>query len=101
MITYPSNVESLRLGFGLLRESYRRDIESGKSRLRASASTMMQALIGIASLPFYWPILLRPNKRVFSRSELEAMLKSLMTGSFQIEEDTAYQDFIVDGIKNN
>jgi len=47
----------------------------------------------------YLPLLFRPNRKSYSRSELEAMITQLTTGDFRIEEDAVYQDFIVYGRK--
>lgn len=47
----------------------------------------------------YLPLLFRPKRKSYSRSELEAMISQLTMGGFEIEEDTMYQDFIVYGRK--
>jgi hypothetical protein len=47
----------------------------------------------------YLPLLFRPKRKFYSRSELVAMITHLTTGDFYIEEDLVYQDFIVYGRK--
>lgn len=97
VITYPSDKEGLRLGCNLLRDSIRNNINSGKHRIRALSESLAQMLVGIV----YLPLLFRPKRKSYSRSELEAMLTQLTTEGFQIEEDPIYQDFIVYGRKLN
>jgi len=95
VITYPSDKEGLRLAVNLLSDSVRHSINSGKQCIRALLECLAQMLVGIV----YLPLLCRPKRKSYSRSELEAMLTRLTTGDYQIEEDTVYQDFIVYGEK--
>jgi len=95
VITYPSDKEGPRLGVNLLSDSVRHGINSGKHRIRAVSESLAQILVGIV----YLPLLLRPKRKSYSRSELEAMISQLTMGGFEIEEDTMYQDFIVYGRK--
>ncbi len=94
VITYPSDKEGLRLAVNLLSDSLRHG-NSGKHRVRALLKSLAQMLVGIV----YLPLLFRPKRRSYSRSELEVMLAQSTTGDCQIEEDTVYQDFIVYGEK--
>lgn len=94
LITYPSEKEGTRLGFNLLKDSVRHNIDSGKHRIRAFLAALAQMVAGTV----YLPLLIR-SKRFYSRHELEAMIAGLATEDFQIEEDTIYQDFIVYGRK--
>jgi len=95
VITYPSGKEGPRLGVNLLTDSVRQGMDSGKPRIRALSESLAQMLVGIV----YLPLLFRPKRRSYLRSELEAMFSKLTTGDFQIEEDPVYQDFIVYGRK--
>jgi len=95
VITYPSDKEGARLGVNLLKDSIRHNINSGKNRARAFSESLAQILVGIV----YLPLLFRPKRKSYSRSELEALITQLTTGDFQIEEDAVYQDFIVYGEK--
>ncbi len=95
VITYPSDNESPRLGYNLLRDSIRNNLNSGKHRIRALTESLVQMMVAIV----YLPLLFRPKRKSYSRSELEAMITHLTTGDFHIEEDPVYQDFIVYGRK--
>lgn len=94
VITYPSDKEGPKLGFNLLKDSVRHNINPGNS-FRALSLLVAQVLVGIV----YLPLLFRPKRKSYLRSELEAMITQLATGDFQIEEDPVYQDFIVYGRK--
>ena len=95
VITYPSDKEGAKLGFNILKDSIRHNINSGKHRIRALSESLAQMLVGIV----YVPLLFRPKRKSYSSSELQAMIGQLTTGGFQIEEDPIYQDFIVYGRK--
>jgi len=95
VITYPSDKEGARLGFNLLKDNIRHNIDSGKHRVIAFSKCLIQMLAGIV----YLPLLLRPKKRTYSHQELGAIVTELTAGDFQIEEDPVYQDFIVYGRK--
>jgi hypothetical protein len=95
VITYPSDKEGPRLGIGLLSDNVRYSINSGKHRARALLECLPQMLVSFV----YLPLLCRPKRKSYSRSELEVMLTRSTTGDCQIEEDTVYQDFIVYGKK--
>ena len=95
VITYPSSKEGPRLGVNLLSDSIRQGIDSGKPRIRAISEALAQILVGFV----YLPLLFRPKRKSYSRSELEAMFSKLTTGNFRIEEEPVYQDFIVHGRK--
>jgi ubiquinone/menaquinone biosynthesis C-methylase UbiE len=95
VITYPSGKEGSKLGFNLLKDGIHSNLVSGKHRIRAFWELITQMVVGIV----YLPLLLRPNKRFYSRSQLEAIVTEATTGDFQIEEDPVYQDFIVYGKK--
>jgi len=95
VITYPLAKESPSLGINLLSDSVRHSINSGKHRVRALLECLAHMLAGIV----YLPLLCRPKRKCYSRSQLEAIMTQSTTGGFQIEEDTVYQDFIVYGEK--
>jgi ubiquinone/menaquinone biosynthesis C-methylase UbiE len=95
VITYPSGKEGPKLGFNLLKDGIHHYIHSGKHRIRASLKFVTQMVLGIV----YLPLLFRPKKGFYSRTQLEAIITKSTTGDFQIEEDAVYQDFIVYGKK--
>lgn len=94
VITYPSDKEGPKLGFNLLKDSVTYNINSSH-RLRSLLTLAAQIVAGTV----YLPLLFRPKRKSYSRSELEAMIAGLTTEDFQIEEDAVYQDFIVYGKK--
>jgi len=95
VITYPSNKEGPRLGFNLLKDGIHSNLDSGKHRITGFLEFITQMVVGIV----YLPLLFRPKKMSYSRSQLEAIITESTTGDFQIEEDPVYQDFIVYGRK--
>jgi len=95
VITYPSDKEGARLGFNLLKDGIHHYMDSGKHRISSFLEFVTQMVVGIV----YLPLLFRPKKRFYSRSQLEAIITESTTGDFQIEEDPVYQDFIVYGKK--
>jgi len=95
VITYPSEKEGPKLGCNLLRDSVRSNLDSGRHRIRAVLESLVRMLVGTV----YLPLLFRPKKRFYSRSQLEAIITESTNGDFQIEEDPVYQDFIVYGRK--
>ncbi len=97
VITYPSDKEGGRLGINLMKDILRNNISSSKHQFRAILKSFAQMTVGLV----YIPLLLRPNKKSYSRSELETMITELTSGKFYIEEDSLYQDFLVCGKKQN
>ncbi len=98
VITYPSNKEGVRLGLNLLKDGiHHNNVNSRKNCIRVLLESLAQMLVGTV----YLPLLFRPKRKSYSRSELEAVISQLTTGDFQIEEDCVYQDFIVHGKKLN
>lgn len=95
VITYPSGKEDTNLLLNLFKDTVAHNIDSGKHRCRAFFESIAQLMTSIVYLPLY----LRPNKRIYSRSELEALIAGLAGGHYQIEEDAMYHDFIVYGRK--
>jgi len=95
VITYPSEKEGMTLGINILKDIIRRNADAGRHRAIAISKSLLQMLVGTV----YLPLFLRPNKRSYSRHELQTMIIELTTGDFQIEEYPVYQDFIVSGRK--
>ena len=95
VITYPSGKEDLNLGVNLLRDNIRYHTDSGKNYVKILLGLLGQILGGIVCLP----MLLRPEKRFYSRCELEAIITASKPRDFFMEEDPLYRDFIVHGRK--
>lgn len=94
VITYPSDKEGPKLAVHLLSDSLLHG-NSGRHRVSALLKSLAQMLVGIV----YLPLLFRPKRKSYSRSELEAMLPRSIAGDCQIEKDTVYGDYIVCGEK--
>ena len=97
VITYPSAKEGPRLALNLLSDSVSHGNSSGEHRFIALLKSLARMLMGL----IYLPLLFRPKRKSYSRSELEAAISQLNTVDFQIEEDSVYQDFIVYGRKSS
>ncbi len=96
VITYPSDKEGPRLGVNLLRDNVR-GISSGRHRITTLLKSLARMLVGV----IYLPLLFRPKRKSYSRSELEGLVSQSNTVDLQIEEDSIYQDFIVCGRKSS
>ena len=94
VITYPSEIEGAKLGSNIVKDSFHQNIKSGNYLLGLLRFTAQLAM-GVA----YLPLILR-QKACYSQRELHVMLAPLISEDFQIEEYSAYQDFIVYGKKN-
>ena len=95
VITYPSGKEDVKLAYGLLKDDIRHNLASGKNHIRVFMGLLVRMIVGIVCLPMG----LRPKKRFYAQRELEAIITASKAGSFLIEEDHLYHDFIVCGRK--
>ncbi len=95
VITYPSGKEDVKFAYGLLKDDIRHRVDSGKNYIRVFMGLLVRMLAGIVCLP----MLLRPKTGFYSENELGQILTALKVGSFLIEEDQLYHDFIVCGRK--
>lgn len=95
VITYPSGAGSLQLG-GEIARSVWRDLRSGRYG-RAAKQCFAVIVGGITYAPgACW---VRPRQGFYSRDSLKGMLETLELRDYRIDEDRAYQDFIVYGQK--
>lgn len=95
VITYPSGTGGLELG-GEIARSVWHDLKSGRfgKAVRQCFSTIVA---GIAYTPgASW---VRPHQGFYSHESLKGMLDTLGLRAYHIDEDKAYQDFIVYGEK--
>jgi ubiquinone/menaquinone biosynthesis C-methylase UbiE len=95
VITFPSDKEGISLGFGLFKDQFRHDINNGNHRVRSVLNLLVQVVAGIVYLPLFF----RSKRRSYSRGDIEAIMGQLTTGSYQVTQDTLYQDFVVYGEK--
>ena len=95
VVTYPSGIGSTKLG----REMTCSIWQDFKSMRFISAFKRFAALIvgGVAYAPISsW---VRPSRGFYSDKSLTAMLDSIGLSEYAIEEDKAYQDYVVCGAK--
>ncbi len=95
VITYPSDKEGAKLGCNLIRDIISNSSGSGKRSIKALLEVAARIVVGV----LYVPLVFRPKKRFYSRTELTSMLAELAVGDLQIDEEPVYQDFIVSGTK--
>ncbi|MFC1958283.1 class I SAM-dependent methyltransferase [Chloroflexota bacterium] len=95
VVTYPSSHEGLMLGLNLFKDNIRQSNISGKNPILAFFESIANILVGI----IYLPLLFRPGRKAYSRTELETIISKLPMSYSEIFEDPVYQDFIVYGKK--
>ena len=93
--TYPSGIGSIKLG-GEVAHSIWRDLKS--MRFISAAKQCITPIVGgIAYIPVSsW---VKPSNGFYSNQNLAEMLNSIEFTKYTIDEDKAYQDYIVWGIK--
>lgn len=94
LITYPSQIESQRLGLNILRDSINHKLSMGTNRIRAFLESISQLSAGI----IYLPLMLR-SRKIVTREELTRLISEL-SSNFNIEDYPAYCDYIVYGSKS-
>jgi ubiquinone/menaquinone biosynthesis C-methylase UbiE len=95
VITYPSDHEGPSMGYGLMKEVAHDYLNSGKNRLLAVLDTSIHLVGNMV----YIPLLLRPQKWVYSRHDIETKLKTRGCKNITFDNDDVYQDLIVSGVK--
>ncbi len=94
VITYPSEGEGGKLALNVLKDTYHGNWSS-RSRFISPLTFLARLFAGLV----YLPLLFRPKPKPYSREQLWALFARLTTGTLEIEEYAAYQDFIVHGRK--
>jgi ubiquinone/menaquinone biosynthesis C-methylase UbiE len=95
VVTYPSGIGSTKIGKEMI-YSIRQDLKSMRC---ISAAKRCTALFvgGVAYAPISsW---VKPAKGFYSDKSLTAMLDTIGLSEYTIEEDKAYQDYVVCGTK--
>ncbi|MFC2009794.1 class I SAM-dependent methyltransferase [Chloroflexota bacterium] len=95
VITYPSDKEGVKLGRNLFKYNIHYSHDSKINNIKAFLKSIMQMVVS----SIYLPLLLRSNKKSYSRTRLTALIAGLTEGGFNIDEDVVYQDYIVCGKK--
>ena len=93
--TYPSGIGSIKLGYEVARSIWQ-DFKS--MRFISAAKQCIAPIVGsIAYIPVSsW---VKPSNGFYSNHNLTEMLNSIGFSNYTIDEDKAYQDYVVWGIK--
>lgn len=95
VVTFPSRREGTGLGFSLARDEVRTALRSGRHPVSVVADLLRKLVMGLA----YVPLLARSGHRIFSAPQVRALFEKLPVRALAMEEERAYQDFIVKGEK--
>jgi ubiquinone/menaquinone biosynthesis C-methylase UbiE len=96
VVTVPSRLEGTALGVSLARDEVRTALRSGRHPLSVVADLLFKLIMGFV----YVPLLARSGHHVFSTQQVRALFERLPVRALAIEEERAYQDFIVTGEKS-
>jgi ubiquinone/menaquinone biosynthesis C-methylase UbiE len=95
VFTLPSHVEGAALGAGLAKDEFQAILRSGRTALSAIAEIVSKLFVGL----LYLPLMLRSERRFFTRDQIQGMFSRLPVCGLAVEEEKTYQDFIVSGMK--
>jgi ubiquinone/menaquinone biosynthesis C-methylase UbiE len=93
--TYPSGIGSVKLG-GEIAHCIWQDFKSARL-LNAARQSAALILGGVAYIPISSCV--KPPKGFYSNENLSEMLNGIGFSTYTIDEDRAYQDYVVWGIK--
>jgi ubiquinone/menaquinone biosynthesis C-methylase UbiE len=93
--TLPSRSEGTAMGLALARDEIRTSLRAGRHPLAVAADLVSKIVMGLV----YVPLLARAGRREFSEKEVRALFLGLPVRSLEIEEESAYQDYIVTAVK--
>lgn len=91
--TFPSRPEGTALGLALATDHVRSALRAGRHPLAIAAELIGRFAIGL----LYVPLLARGMQRSFSREQIRRLMGRLPVHRLHIQEERAYQDFIVAG----
>jgi ubiquinone/menaquinone biosynthesis C-methylase UbiE len=95
VLTFPSRLEGTALGLGLARDEVRTALRSGRHPLAVVRDLLFKFIMGLV----YVPLLVRAGHHAFSEQQVHRIFGGLPVRGLAIEEEVAYQDFIVTGEK--
>jgi ubiquinone/menaquinone biosynthesis C-methylase UbiE len=95
VVTFPSRLEGAALGVALARDEVRAALRSGRHPLAVVTDLLFKIIMGLV----YVPLLARSGHHAFSEQQVRALFESLPVCALAIEEEPAYQDYIVIGLK--
>jgi ubiquinone/menaquinone biosynthesis C-methylase UbiE len=91
--TFPSRPEGTALGLALATDHVRSALRAGRHPLAVAAELVAKFTIGL----LYVPLLARRGQRSFSQEQIRRLMGRLPVRRLHIQEERAYQDFIVAG----
>jgi ubiquinone/menaquinone biosynthesis C-methylase UbiE len=94
--TFPSRLEGAALGVALARDEVRTALRSGRHPLAVVIDLLFKFIMSLV----YVPLLARAGHHSFSEQRVHALFEGLPVRALAIEEERAYQDFIVTGEKS-
>ena len=95
VVTLPSRLEGAALGVALARDEVRTALRSGRHPLAVVADLLFKLIMGLV----YVPLLARSGHHAFSEQQVHRLFEGQQVRGLAIEEEQAYQDFIVTGVK--
>lgn len=95
VVTFPSRADGTAMGLALAADHVASSLRAGRHSLAVVAELIARITIGVV----YVPLLARGGRLSFEKEQLRALLDGLPVHGVSIEEERAYQDFIVTGQK--
>jgi len=95
VVTFPSRLEGTALGVALARDEVCTALRSGRHPLAVVADLLFKLIMGLV----YVPLLARSGHHAFSEQQVHRLFEGQQVRGLAIEEEQAYQDFIVTGVK--
>jgi len=96
VVTFPSRLEGTALGVVLARDEVRTALRQGRHPLAVVADLLFKFILGLV----YVPLLARSGHHAFSEQQVHGLFERLPVRGLAIQEEQAYQDFIVTGQKS-
>ena len=94
-LTLPTRPEGSAMGAALARDQVKTALRSGGNPLLLITELLLMLPLGM----LYLPLLLRPQKHSFSSQQARLLFAELPVSELHIEEEQAYQDLIMSGLK--
>jgi hypothetical protein len=88
-------LEGTALGVALARDEVRTALRSGRPQFAVATDLLFKFIMGLV----YVPLLARTGHHAFSEQQVHRIFGGLPVRGLAIEEEVAYQDFIVTGEK--
>jgi SAM-dependent methyltransferase len=93
--TFPSRLEGTALGVALARDEVRTALRAGRHPIAVVSDLLVKFILALV----YVPLLARSGHHAFSEQQVRKLFEGLPVRGLAIEEEHAYQDFIVTGVR--